>query len=119
MPSIEIVLRAVAAARRMVDDDADRRVGQIELPGQRGFRHAGHADQRRAVALQPVDLGGGFQPRPVDGAVDAAVAQREAGGSRRSEAALRAGRGVYGWVKSTWTTLRSPPSKNVASRPDV
>ena len=83
-------VRGVAAAGRVVDDDRDRRVGQLELARERRFRHSGHADQRRAVALQAVDLGGGLEPRPGHGAIDAAVRERDAGRARRGEARARA-----------------------------
>ena len=75
------LLRAVAASRRVIDDDRDRRVGHAELARERRFRHAGHADQRRAVALQPVDFGGRLEPRArtIDRAIDAAVGQCDPG----------------------------------------
>ena len=63
--------------------------GSAELARERGLGHAGHPDERRAVALHPVDLGGGLEPRPRHGAIDAAVGERNAGGARRGEA-LRA-----------------------------
>ena len=87
-------LGGIAAARRMVDDDGDRRVGQIELARERRLGHSGHPDQRRAVALQPVDLGRGLEPRPGDGGVDAAVGERDPGGRapRRGTRPRSAGR---------------------------
>ena len=86
MPSIEISTARVAAAGGMVDDDADRRIRQLELARERGLGHAGHADQRGAVALHPVDFGGGFEARPRYRAVDAAVGEGDARRRRRGQA---------------------------------
>ena len=89
-----------------------------ELPREHRLRHAGHADDRRAVAVHAVDFGRGLEPRPGHRSVDAAVVQRDAGVPvPRREAARAQARRMYGCVKSTCTTRRSPPSKNVLSRP--
>src|SRR5688500_12900720 len=48
---------AVTPARGGIDHDRKRRVGHLQLAGECRLRHAGHADHRRAVALEPVDLG--------------------------------------------------------------
>ena len=97
--------RRVAAPGRVVDDDADRRVGQLELARERRLGHAGHADQRRAVALHPVDLGRGLEPRAL---TPRRRRRRRSARCRPRRAAARhlaRSAGVYGCVKSTWTTL--------------
>ncbi len=88
MPSIDTCLGRVAAPRGVVDHDGDGRIRQFQLAGEAGFRHAGHADERRAVPLHPVDLGGGLEPRPRHRAVDTAVDERNGRRARRGEAAL-------------------------------
>ena len=73
MPSIEICPEDIPAPRGVIDDDRDARIREVELARQRGFGHAGHPDQRRAVALEAVDFRRGLEPRPRYGSVDAAV----------------------------------------------
>ena len=48
------------------------RVAEPDLARERRFRHAGHADHVGAVALQAVDLGGGFEARSLRRRVGAA-----------------------------------------------
>ena len=69
-------------------------VGQPELARERGLGHAGHADQRRAVAVHAVDLGRRFEPRPVHGAVDAAVDQRNPGSAAPPRGSVSRSAGV-------------------------
>jgi hypothetical protein len=57
-------LRTVGAARRVVGHHVDRRIGNAELPGQRGLGHPGHPDHVGAVPLQAVDLGRRLEARP-------------------------------------------------------
>ena len=91
------------AAGGVVGDYRERRVFQADLARQRGFRHAGHADDIGAVALEPVDLGRGFEPRPLRRGVHAAVGHPLARGGRRIEQRARITR-RYGSVKSMWLT---------------
>ena len=81
------------------------------------LRHAGHADDIGAVALEPVDLGRGFEPRPLRRGVHAAVGHPLArGGRARSRAPASR---EYGSVKSMWLTGAPGPSKKVDARPQV
>ena len=104
-------------ARRVVDHHRDRRVAEPELARQRRFRHAGHADHVGAVALQPVDLGGGLEPRPLRGGIDAAVDDCLAAAAAASSSRWRSA-SQYGLREIDVHARRCrAPSKNVDCAP--
>src|SRR5262245_23655983 len=80
--------RCAAASRRAVDDHGEAHIVELELARERRFRHARHADDIAAVALQPVDLRGGLQPWPLRRAIGPASMYRNTGTLRRAEELL-------------------------------
>ena len=57
---------ALLHTRVGVGDQGQRRVAQRQFPGQHGLRMAGHPDQRPALGGEPLRLGPGGEPRPLD-----------------------------------------------------
>ena len=54
--------RTLSPARRCVYNEAYARIGDAQFPGQRRLRHGCHPDDRAAITLHAVDLGGGLKP---------------------------------------------------------
>src|SRR3989338_8239683 len=65
-------LQVVAAPRSIIHDHGDGGILQFQLHRQRGFRHAGHADHVRTVALVAVDFRDAVQARPLRRGIHAA-----------------------------------------------
>src|SRR5207248_5350379 len=74
---------AVAAAGRIVRHHGDCRVFEADLARERRLRHAGHADEIGAVALQAIDLGRALEARTLSRGIDPALADRFVAGLRR------------------------------------
>ena len=93
----------------VVGDVPDQRVGQLELSAQHRLRTAGLAHRDDAGGGERRDLGRGVEARPVDVAVDPAVAYRLAGALRRRRAAPLAHRPRTGepW-RIQWARAGSP-----------
>jgi len=54
----------------------DGGIGRLQFACKGGFGHAGHADDIRAIAFQPVDFCRRFQPRALRGRIDRRTRQR-------------------------------------------
>ena len=92
---VEADLGLVAATGRPVGDERKARIVDAELARERGFGHAGHADEIAAVAAHARDFGARFQPRTLRRAVAAAVDDGDRRPRlRRIEQAPRASRRV-------------------------
>src|SRR5215470_11752844 len=76
---------ARAAAGGVVDDHGDRGVRDPELARQSRLWHSRHADDVRAVPLQPVDLRRRFEAWSLGRGVDRAVSRGLAASLRRGE----------------------------------
>ena len=63
-----------------VSADRAMRIAQTEFPGERSFRHTGHAHHVAAVAFHPVDLRDRFQARALSCPVGAVRNHIDAGG---------------------------------------
>ena len=75
-------------ARCRIHHQGQTGVLQIQLTGQRSFRHAGHADDVAAVTFQSHDLGDRFQTRPLGAGVHALIAVFAAFGGERGNQLL-------------------------------
>jgi hypothetical protein len=67
----------------MIRDHAKRDIAQAQLSRERRFGHSRHSHHIGAVSLEPVDFGGGLEPRPLHRRVDASIDHRFARALRR------------------------------------
>ena len=72
----------------MIGHHRDRGIGESDFPCEYRLGHPGHADQIRTIALQSIDLGRRFKPRPLGRCIHPAVDHCHAGFLRRSETTL-------------------------------
>ncbi len=54
--------RVAAATCCPIDQQGDGGILEAAFASEPGLRHRGHANQPAAIALEPVDLGRGFEP---------------------------------------------------------